>query len=56
MMSVTFYHVAFWLTRVDSSERFSMRHYGLPVMIPVRSSGMEPFRAFGRAGDDRSRG
>ena len=28
MMSVTFYHVAFWLTRVDSSERFSMRHYG----------------------------
>ena len=34
MMSVTFYHVAFWLTRVDSSERFSMRHYGLPVMIP----------------------
>ena len=35
MMSVTFYHVVFWLTRVDSSEHFSMRHYYLPVLIPV---------------------
>ena len=34
-MSVTFYHVVFWLTRVDSSEHFSMRHYYLPVLIPV---------------------
>ncbi len=34
MMSVTFYHVVFWLTRVDSSEHFSTWHYGLPVLIP----------------------